>query len=139
MATKMHAEVEEVFKHYPKRPREKLLLLRQLIFEAALETEGVGMVEETLKWGEPSYLARGGSTIRIGWKESNPDQYAIYFHCKTRLVETFRELYREKFQFEGNRAILFDMDAEIPVDALKDCIALSLTYHKRKHLPMLGM
>jgi hypothetical protein len=63
----------------------------------------------------------------------------MYVHCQTKLVDTFKELYRDVFKFEGNRAIVFDEDDEIPVDELKHCIFLSLTYHSRKNLPMLGV
>ena len=139
MDTIKKAEVAEVFKNYPKHMRKKLLFLRQLVLDTALETVGLGTVEETLKWGEPSYLTKSGSTVRMAWKESSPHQYAMYFHCKTKLVDTFKELYRGKFRFDGNRAIVFNEDDEIPVDELRHCILLSLTYHSRKHLPMLGV
>jgi len=33
--------------------------------------------EETLIWGEPSYLAKKGSIIHIDSKVENPDQYAL--------------------------------------------------------------
>jgi hypothetical protein len=138
MDTIQNAEVAEVFKTFPKHMRKKLMFLRQLVLDTALETEGVGIVEETLKWGEPSYITKGGSTVRLGWKSSIPHQYAMYFHCQSRLVDTFKELYRDKFKFEGNRAIVFEADDEIPIDELKHCILLALTYHYRKHLPMLG-
>jgi hypothetical protein len=131
-------DVAEVFNSYPEQIRAKLLVLRQLILDTATASKDVISVEETLKWGEPSYLAKSGSTIRIDWKPSNPDQYAMYFHCKTRLVDTFKELYRDKFQFEVNRAIVFNISDKIPVNELSYCILLSLTYHQRKHLPMLG-
>ena len=131
--------VAEVFAGYPKPIREKMLFLRRLVFDVARETEGVGEIEETLKWGEPSYVAKGGSTLRMDWKESNPRQYAMYFHCQTKLVDTFRELYGDQLHYEGNRAVLFHEDDEIPIEALKHCIALTLTYHGRKHLPMLGV
>lgn len=131
-------DVAKKFEHYPRHMREKLMVLRKLIFDTALETEGVGEIEETIKWGEPSYIVKGGSTIRIDWKPSSPAQYAMYFHCKTRLVDTFKELYRDRFRFEGNRAIVFDVNDDIPIDELKHCISLSLTYHRRKKLPMLG-
>jgi hypothetical protein len=62
----------------------------------------------------------------------------MYFNCRTKLVDTFRELYRDQFKFYGNRAIVFHEGDEIPIDALKHCILLALTYHRRKHLPMLG-
>lgn len=132
-------EVAEVFKNYPESIRQKLLFLRQLILDTALETESVNKLEETLKWGEPSYITKSGSTIRIGWKKSNPKQYAMFFHCKTKLIDTFKETYRDIFKFEGNRAIIFNEGDEISIEELKHCISLSLTYHRRKHLPMLGV
>lgn len=132
-------EVAKVFNHYPKRIRPKLLFLRQLVIETASETEGVDRLEESLKWGEPSYLTKCGSTIRMDWKKSKPDKYYLFFHCKTKLVRTFKERYRDKFKFEGNRAIVFHEDEDIPVEELKHCITLSLTYHRIKHLPALGM
>ncbi len=131
-------EVLEVFKNYPKPIRQKLMFLRQLILDTASATEGVFCLEETLKWREPSYLTKSGSTIRMGWKKSKPDQYSLYFNCKTKLVDTFKELYSDLFKFEGNRAIVFNIADKIPVCELKHCVSLSLTYHRIKHLPMLG-
>lgn len=132
-------EVAEAFNSYPPSMRKKLMFLRQLVLEAASETEGIGEVEETLKWGEPSYVVKGGSTIRMDWKSAHPTQYAMYFHCKTKLVDTFKEIYGDKLKFEGNRAIIFFEQEEVPADILKHCIFLSLTYHARKNLPMLGV
>ncbi len=135
----INPKIAEVFNQYPKHMQEKLMFLRQLIIDTALETEEVKNLEETLKWGEPSYLTKTGSTIRIDWKRSKPKQYAMYFHCKTNLIDTFKELYGEVFKFEGNRAIVFNEDDEIPMNELKHCISISLTYHLRKKLPMLGI
>lgn len=132
-------EVAEKFNSYPEPMVQKMLFLRQLILDTAVETEGVGAVEESLKWGEPSYRVKTGSAIRIDWKKRNPDQYAMYFHCTTKLVSTFKELYRDDFHFDGNRAIIFGKDDVIPVDKLKQCIVLALTYHLVKHLPLLGV
>lgn len=131
-------EVEKVFNTYPDNIRVKMIFLRQLILETAIEIDSIKNIEETLKWGEPSYITNCGSTIRMDWKKSKPDQYAMYFHCKTKLVDTFKELYQDKFKFEGNRAIVFNKNNKIPVNELKHCISLSLTYHNIKHLPMLG-
>lgn len=132
-------EVAAVFDQYPPIMRKKLIVLRQLVLDTADENEDVGLIEETLKWGEPSYVTQGGSTIRMAWKKSKPDSYALYFHCRTKLVDTFKELYRDKLTFEGNRAIVFREGDELPIEALKRCIYLSLTYHQRKNLPMLGV
>ena len=79
-----------------------------------------------------------GSTIRMDYKAKQPGQYALYFNCKSKLVDTFRELYGDRFQFEGNRAIIFGLNDTPDMMALSHCISLSLNYHKIKHLPLLG-
>ncbi len=40
--------------------------------------------------------------------------------------------------FEGKRAIVFRESDELPVEQLKHCVSLALTYHRVKHLPLLG-
>ena len=139
MKFKLNEDVQSVIQSYPKEARAGLEILRGIIVESAEETEGVDYLDETLKWGEPSYLTKNGSTVRIDWKESDPEYIAMYFHCQTTLVDTFRELYRDLFNFDGNRAILFKIGEKVPAEELKHCVSLSLTYHKRKHLWMLGV
>lgn len=131
-------DVAAVFAAYPEPMRQKMLRLRQLVLDTAAGTEGVHALQETLKWGQPSYLTKGGSTIRMDWKEKSPTQYALYFNCNTSLVDTFRALYGDLFTFEGNRAIIFQKNDVLPVEPLKHCIALALRYHHLKHLPLLG-
>jgi hypothetical protein len=124
-------KVAAAFSSYPARVRTKLLALRRLILDTARSTHGVGPLEETLKWGQVSFLtttSKSGSTIRIDQVKAEPDRYALYFHCQTNLVETFRELYPE-LVFGGNRCILLDARKEMPKDALSHCVALALTYH----------
>jgi len=130
-------KVKEKFNNYPSAVRHKVLELRELIYDVATNEKTINDIEETLKWNEPSYITKNGSTLRIDWKKNKPNQYSIYFNCKTKLVETFRELFSDRFQFEGNREIIFQIDDCIDVEALKYCILLSLTYHDRKHLSML--
>jgi len=127
--------VDATFAAYPTPVKAKLLALRRLIFDTAKATKGVGLLEEALKWGQPSYLtpeSKSGSTIRIDQVKTSPGQYAVYFHCQTDLVETFRELYPE-LSFSGNRAILLDAADKLPEAELRHCVALALTYHLRKH------
>ena len=129
--------VAAVFESYPPKIQKKLMFLRQLILETASTIEGVGEIEETLKWGEPSYLTsktKSGSTIRIDWKESRKYQYEMFFKCTANLVVTFREKYPTELKYGGNRSIVFDIDDEIPVAELKNCISLALTYHWNKKL-----
>jgi hypothetical protein len=129
------AAVAQAFETFAPPMRKKLLRLRALIFETAAATPGVGELEETLKWGEPAYLtpqSRSGSTLRIGWKKSQPSQYAMYFNCQTTLVDRFRTLFPHDFIFEGNRAIVFQAADAVPTDTLAHCIAAALTYHRSK-------
>lgn len=127
--------VAQVFRAYPPHIRCKLMVLRELIFNTGACTKGVGKLEETLKWGEPAYLtseSKSGSTIRLGWKQSNPSQYAIYFNCRTNLIETFSTIFPKEFKLVGNRAIVFNEYDTLPVDSLVLCIAMALTYHHNK-------
>lgn len=132
-------DVMEVFKKYPKVIRPKIEQLRKLIIETAEGIDGIDKIQETLKWGEPSYLVKKGSTLRIDWKDKKPNQYAMYFKCTSKLVETFKVIFKDLFIFENNRAIIFKMDDNIPEAELKQCIAVTLTYHTIKHLPLLGL
>jgi hypothetical protein len=131
-----NAAVEAKFESYPPAVRRKLLALRELVFQTARAHPEVGEIEETLKWGEPAYVTSNGagSTVRMDWKAKEPDQYAMYFHCQTNLVETFRTLFPCDFEFQGNRALVFKVGGRIPKDAVAFCISASLTYHLRKKM-----
>jgi hypothetical protein len=128
-------EVEAVFLGFKKNVRAKLMVLRQLIFDTALDVKGVGKIEETLKWGQPSYITvkpKSGTTIRIDHVKSDAGQYAMYFHCQTSLIETFRKIYPNEFIYQRNRAIIFNVGDNVSVKKLSHCILLALTYHLKK-------
>ena len=126
--------VAEVFADYPPAARKKLLAVRKLILHTAEALGDVGELTETLKWGEPSYLteqSKSGSTIRIAWQIKTPEHYGLYFNCQTTLVDTYRTLFPE-LNFQGSRALLLDISAPLPTEALTTCISLALTYHRDK-------
>lgn len=129
-------DVAAVFASYPEAVRAPLLELRQLILDTADATDGVGPIEETLKWGQPSYLTSttgAGSTVRVAPTGPRSDHdYAMYFICSTNLVETFEGLFGELFTYEGNRALLFSLDEAPPENELRECVAMALTYHQAK-------
>ena len=131
--------LENRFADYPAPIKAKMDALRALVHEVAEETEMVSYLHETLKWGEPAFVTKTGSTLRMDWKAKQPEQYAMYFQCTSQLVPTFRFVFGEEMSFEGNRAVTFLLDAKLPKDKVKQCIAAALTYHKVKHLPTLGM
>jgi hypothetical protein len=122
------------FESYPPKAKKAMLALRALVLRTACSTPGVGEIEETLKWGEPAYVTKNGagSAVRIDWKPKYPDRYAMYFHCQTDLVSTFRTLFPKDFTFEGNRALVFKLGDRLPENTLAFCIAASLTYHLNK-------
>ncbi len=128
-------KVAAVFGSYPPGTRERLMALRETIFEVAAVTEGVGALTETLRWGQPSYLTGetgSGTTVRIDRLKGDGGGYAVYFHCQSGLVGQFRELYPETFTYEGERAIHFGPRERVPARELRHCIALALTHHLRK-------
>lgn len=139
MKIKTSPEVDAVFSNYPDFVRDKMQTLRELVLETAEETDGISTIEETLKWGEPSFVTKDGSTLRMDWKEKTPNQYAMYFQCTSRLIDTFRLIFDHTFQYEGKRAIIFQLNQKIPIEELKECIRASLVYHKVKHLATLGI
>ena len=111
--------------------RKRLLELRELIYKVAADTPGVGPLEETLKWREPAYLttkSKSGTTVRLFIVRGTTDKFAIYFNCKTTLLESFRQLYPDVFEFGGNRALIFQVDQPLPIKPLSHCIAMALTY-----------
>ena len=137
--TKTTSEFEAKLNSYPDFVRDKPLYLRALVEETASEMPEIKELEETLKWGEPSFLTKNGSTLRIDWKKKTPDQYQMYFKCTSRLVETFKLIYGNQFEYEKSRAIIFKLNQEVPSSEVKNCIKAALRYHKVKDDIKLGM
>ena len=130
--------LDQVTARYPATVASRHQTIRQWIFDIARQQD-LGTVEASLKWGEPSYKVASGTAIRFAWKPERPDEYAICVHCSTRLIDTFREIYADTFRFSGNRALVFNIRDELPEQALKQCLALAMVYHRVKHLPLLGV
>lgn len=124
--------VARTFQGYPNDVRKKLLDLRKLILEVGKELKEHGSIEETLKWGEPSYLItepRVGTTVRIHWLKSKPNQIGMYFNCQTTLIQDFKNKFGNQFNYEGKRALIFDRNGAVPLKAVKECVRMGLTYH----------
>ena len=128
-------DVAAAFEAYPPQLRERLLALRELILETAASTEGVGALEEALRWGEPSYLtsqSKSGTTIRVAGVRGSGDQYAMFVNCQTSLLDTYREMFEGVLSFDGDRVVIFQLDDPLPVEAVRECVALALRYHADK-------
>jgi len=128
-------QVKKAFDNYPKVARDKLLAVRQMIFDVAKKTKGVGKIEETLKWNEPSYITiatKSGSAIRIDWKKKDKSNYHIYINCQTKLVEIFKTFYPDEFNYIENRCISIPINKKVDEKKLAHIIELALTYNNIK-------
>jgi hypothetical protein len=134
----MKLEIQEKFESYPTHIKPLMLQLRELVFNIA-DDSNLEVVDVSLKWGEPSYQVKHGSPVRMDWKENSPDQYYLFFHCQTKLVDTFRELYCGRLEFEGNRGIVLHVGKKLPVNIIRHCLELAMNYKRIKHLPLLGV
>lgn len=129
------ADVAAALDLYTPPVRARLLELRDLVFAVAGETEGVGPLTETLKWGEPAYLTEAsgsGTTIRLGVSKQAPEAAAVFVNCRTTLIEDFRERFGDSLVFEGSRAVIVPLDGPLPVEPLAFCLRAALLYHRRK-------
>ncbi|MGI9388335.1 MAG: DUF1801 domain-containing protein [Methyloligellaceae bacterium] len=126
------SDVQAVFYGHDPKVRETLRELRKVVFRAADATPGVGALQETLKWGQISYLPRKprvGTTVRID-RPALPDARAsLFFHCQTTLLETFRERYPDSFTYVDNRSVQLDADWALHEAELQHCLGLALSYH----------
>lgn len=112
--------------------RARLLDLRGLILDVAAQTEGVGALTETLKWGQPSYLTtqtRSGTTVRV--HAPDPQTSGLYVHCQSGVVDAARAQ-GLKLAFDGTRGALLPLDQPLPEADVRAFIALALTYHRWK-------
>jgi len=130
-------EVLDLLNTYPEGAKKKLLELRTLVINTA-EKLNVPKLLETTKWGEASYVAKGGSTIRMDWKSKTPGKCYLFFICSTQLVSTFRFVFDDQLKFEGDRAIVLDLNETLPSKELTKCIEAALTYQKVKKQHLLG-
>lgn len=124
-------DVANVYAAWPENLRAKILNLRDLIFEVAADTNGVGQLQETLKWNVPAYLTakpKSGTTIRLEGK-SETGTYGVFVPCSTSLIEQCKELYPKVFRFEKNRGLIFGLEDRVPTIELRHFVAMALTYH----------
>jgi len=128
-------DVQKKLDVYPQHVRKRMIEVRNLILKTAEKTPGVTIIEESLKWGEPSYAVKGGSPVRFDWKPKLPDHYMIYFNCKTDLVASFRLAYGDLFSYEKNRAIVLNLEGELPKKEIQNCLQRAFLYQKVKSNP----
>lgn len=126
--------VAAAFDKFGEPERTRLLALRDLIYDTAAATPESGKIVESLKWGQPSFATVepvSGTPIRLGIPKGRGGTVALYVHCGTSLIDTFKSHYAGTLRFDGKRAVLFDVSKPLPSDAVRHCIALALTYRSK--------
>ena len=119
---------------HAKPAAERLRFIRSLVL-AAGEAADAGGIEETLKWGQPSYLPRKkrvGTTVRLGLLSSNPNHCALFVHCQTTLLDQYRDRFPDEFTYLDNRAVLIPIEGKFPEIALQHMASMAFTYHRNK-------
>ena len=134
---KSEVNIDEMIGAYPEEAQMFIRTIREMVLQIA-ENLGVEEVLETKRWGELSFIAKGGSTIRVNWNPATPAKCYIFFICTTKLVSTFQMIFGEELDVMGNRAIGLDMKSPLPKEILHTCLSMALQYQKVKKLPLLG-
>jgi len=135
LAASVPIEITDTIANYPASARRAFLKLRDIVFSLAAERTEVGVLTESLKWGEPSYVpkrSRTGTPVRIAWKDKAPDSISLFVNCQTTLIQEWREIYGDTFEFVGNRELKLQVSGDWPEAELTHCVAMALTYFVRK-------
>lgn len=125
-------QVQAVYDQAPITHRPHLLKLRSLIL-AVGEQELPCALQETLKWGEASFLPtkpRIGTTVRVGVFDD--EHVGLYVSCQTQLVERYRAIWGDELTYSKNRAVVLPVSEPLPERCLQQCVSEALNYHRNK-------
>ena len=120
------AKVQAVFEGFPAVERQGLLKLRQMILDSPTQAP----ITEALRWGQPAYLCKTGSTLRLGLPKTGG--FALYAHCQTTLIRDFVDMFPDDFTIEGNRAVHFHTLSDVQPEKLDFLISSALSYKLNK-------
>lgn len=130
-------DVHAYFIKQSKQVKEAMLYLRNLIYSVSRHSDLIGEIEETLKWGEPSYingLPRTGTTLRLAPTGNSEHELGLFVHCQTSLIDSFKEMH-PTLDYQGNRCLLLDINNLPDQTIIEHFVFLAMTYHyqKRQH------
>jgi hypothetical protein len=125
-------DIQKIFNQYPKEVKKRIIELRSIIFEVARNNPKIGIITESLKWGEPKYQTnqtKSGSSISINHKKEMENNFSMCVLDTTNLIQTFKEIYPKTFYFNGNRELIINANKKMPKEEIYHCIELALTYN----------
>jgi hypothetical protein len=117
---------------FPQPARTTLMAVRAMIFDIAATLpphHHVGRVEESTKWGQPSYATpdtKSATPIRLGLSKAGDP--AIFTHCQSTVMRDFRDLAAPNLNFDGNRAVYLPNNYPPKLDEFAPLIRAALTY-----------
>ena len=120
--------VQAAYDAMPSASRDTLLAVRAMIYDLAADLP-VGRIEETLKWGQPSYATpdtKAATPIRLGVTKTGTA--AIFTHCQSSVMADFQAICSPDLIFDGNRALHLPADAMPPLKNLTPLLHAALTY-----------
>jgi len=100
-----------------------------MIYEICSELDNVGDIEESLKWGQPSYgtKPKTGTPIRLGLSKGGSP--ALFVHCQTTLVSDLDSNNIHGLETLDNRAVLLPKGTFWENPGLRSFVRAALTYH----------
>ena len=123
--------VRAVFDTCPAPARAGLMALRRMILARAADLPVIGQLKEGLRWGQPAYLTPDTGawcSLRIGTVPGAG--FGLFVQCQTGLIEAFLDGPGAGLRRQGNRAVIFAVDEEVP-EVVGVLIGWALTYHRR--------
>lgn len=115
---------------YPDGLQQRLSAVRALIIDIGKSTETIGTLDESLKWGQISFATskpKSGTPIRIDG-DADAKTYSLYVPCSTSLIEDFRTVHPNMFDYHGNREIRLNLNHPLPKQELILFLTASMTY-----------
>lgn len=127
----MLSSIEQKLRTYPHIVSQKLRAVQALVCAISTEAQGVGTIEESLKWGQISFATarpKSGTPIRIDG-DAEASTYSIYVPCSTSLIEDFRSVHPDMFDYHGRREIRLDLNKPLPDPELTLFLTAALRYY----------
>lgn len=127
----MITPVSNVLESYPAPLKTRLLAMRELVLAIAETSDHIGMIEESVKWGQVSFATvrpKSGTPLRLGG-DADVGTYSLFVPCSTRLISDFRDHSADMFDYHGNREIRLTIDTPLPKPELSLFISAALSYY----------
>ncbi len=119
-------------------PAQTALWRCRAVFHHVAARNALGTLDETLKWGQPSWRPkrpRTGSTLRADWRPDAPERLTLFVDCKTDLAARMADLYPDLPANDGRRAIALNLNDPLPEQPIAHLAQMTFTYHLNSTAP----